>query len=148
MQKYAHTASGSVAHLILHSPFAQEQDLLTDKAGLLTDCAKQVPQTRLLKLNVQWLMRLLDTKHSNGCCTGITPASLFTRNFSDTLHAYGIFFHYHSTYTKPRQLREIVWKNVSKSVKIEHHQNLHLHKIERKIWVRNEEENVLIIQIK
>ena len=28
--------------------------------------------------------------------------------------------------------REIVWKDVSKSVKIEHHQNLHLHKIERK----------------
>ena len=49
MQKYAHTVSGSVAHMILHSPFAQERDLLTDKAGLLTDCAKQIPQIRLLK---------------------------------------------------------------------------------------------------
>jgi len=49
MQKYAHAGSGSVAHLIRRSPFAQEQDLLTDKAGLLTDCAKQVPRMRLLK---------------------------------------------------------------------------------------------------
>ena len=80
----------SAANGILHSPFAQEQDLLTDKAGLLTDCAKQVLQMRLLKQSVQWLMHLLDTKHSNGCCTEISSASLFARGFPGTLYAYGM----------------------------------------------------------
>ena len=70
---------------------AQESETDPYKAGLLTDCAEYVPQTGLLKRLVQWHKSLLNTKHSNSCCAGFRPASLFTCTSAGTLKAYSIF---------------------------------------------------------
>ena len=51
-------------------------------------CGATLPRLRLLKLALNGPCSRI-TKHSNGCCAGLTPASLFTRTSSPgTLYAY------------------------------------------------------------